>query len=237
MIRALVTSVLALALAGAAHGADELKVTLLGTGSPNPDIHRFSMSTLVEAGEQKLLFDAGRGSSMRLWQMQVPLGRIDAIFLTHYHSDHTIGLPDLWLTGWIGTPYGRRAPFVDHVLQRVGLDRVPDLSAFHRQQRLHLLPDRVRHHDRVAVEVHAQRGHDLGLGAEADRRAERLAGEHVGAVELAVDHAVEQHFPVGLRLERDVQALVLEVVLLVGDHQWRAVGELDEAELQHSFSG
>ena len=109
MIRALVAGVLALALAGVAHAADELKVTLLGTGSPNPDIHRFSMSTLVEAGEQKLLFDAGRGSSMRLWQLQVPLGRIDAIFLTHYHSDHTIGLPDLWLTGWIGTPYGRRA--------------------------------------------------------------------------------------------------------------------------------
>ena len=96
-----------LALPAVAADAD-LKVTLLGTGSPNPQPDRFSMSTLVEAGDTKLLFDAGRGSSIRLWQAGVSLGRIDAVFLTHYHSDHTIGLPDLLLTGWIDTPYGRR---------------------------------------------------------------------------------------------------------------------------------
>ena len=91
-----------------AQAAGDFKVTLLGTGSPNPSIERFSMSTLVEAGDTKLLFDAGRGSSIRLWQLGVPMGRLDAVFLTHFHSDHTIGLPDLWLTGWIDTPYGRR---------------------------------------------------------------------------------------------------------------------------------
>ena len=99
--------ILILTLPAVAADAD-LKVTLLGTGSPNPQPDRFSMSTLVEAGESKLLFDAGRGSSIRLWQAGVSLGRIDAVFLTHYHSDHTIGLPDLLLTGWIDTPYGRR---------------------------------------------------------------------------------------------------------------------------------
>src|SRR3982751_3585950 len=91
-----------------ARAADELKVTLLGTGSPNPQADRFSMSTLVEAGGTRLLIDAGRGSSVRLWQLGVSLGSIDAVFLTHFHSDHTIGLPDLWLTGWIDTPYGPR---------------------------------------------------------------------------------------------------------------------------------
>ena len=76
-------------LAGAvtlpARAADELKVTLLGTGSPNPQADRFSMSTLVEAGETRLLIDAGRGSSIRLWQLGVSLGSIDAVFLTHFH--------------------------------------------------------------------------------------------------------------------------------------------------------
>jgi ribonuclease Z len=91
-----------------AHAAGDFKVTLLGTGSPNPSIERFSMATLVEAGGQKLLFDVGRGSTIRLWQIGVPIGKIDAVFLTHLHSDHTIGLPDILLTGWIGTPYGRR---------------------------------------------------------------------------------------------------------------------------------
>lgn len=93
--------------------AQDFRVSLLGTGSPNPAIERFGMSTLVEAGPEKLIFDAGRGSSMRLWQLRVPIGSVNAVFISHFHSDHTIGLPDLWLTGWIQRPYGgRKTPFV-----------------------------------------------------------------------------------------------------------------------------
>jgi ribonuclease Z len=65
-------------------------------------------STLVVVNGQRLLFDAGRGATIRLWQMGVRIGSLDATFLTHFHSDHTNGLPDVWLTGWIGTPYGSR---------------------------------------------------------------------------------------------------------------------------------
>jgi ribonuclease Z len=108
LFRALLVA-LALLFTGWTYADDgEIKVTLLGTGSPNPSLERFSMSTLVTAGGQNLLFDAGRGSSIRLWQAGVPIGKLDAVFLTHYHSDHTVGLPDIWLTGWIDTPYGRR---------------------------------------------------------------------------------------------------------------------------------
>ncbi len=90
-----------------------IKVTLLGTGAPVPSIERFGPSILVEAGGQKLLFDCGRGASQRLWQLKIPLGQVDALFLTHLHSDHIVGIPDLWLTGWIPGVYGRRAhPFV-----------------------------------------------------------------------------------------------------------------------------
>ncbi|HTG21872.1 MAG TPA: MBL fold metallo-hydrolase [Reyranella sp.] len=87
---------------------DNFKVTLLGTGTPIPVPNRFGPSTLVEAGDQKLLFDAGRGASIRLHQLGVPLGRIDALLLTHYHSDHTAGIPDLWLTGWLEAYFGTR---------------------------------------------------------------------------------------------------------------------------------
>ena len=88
------------------------RVTLLGTGHPLPSIDRFGPSTLIEAGDQKLLFDAGRGATMRLWQLQIPLSRIDMLFLTHYHSDHTSGIPDLWLTGWLPPMWGqRKTPF------------------------------------------------------------------------------------------------------------------------------
>ncbi len=55
-----------------------------------------------------MLIDCGRGASLRLWQSHVPLGAITAVFLTHLHSDHIVGLPDLWLTGWLPPPFGHR---------------------------------------------------------------------------------------------------------------------------------
>lgn len=90
----------------------EFTVTLLGTGSPAVSIERFGPSTLVEAGGRKLVFDAGRGASIRLGQLGIELGEVDAIFLTHFHSDHVNGLADIWLTGWT-YPAGKRrtAPF------------------------------------------------------------------------------------------------------------------------------
>lgn len=86
-----------------------IKVTLLGTGAPIPLIERFGPAILVEAGGQKLLFDCGRGAAQRLWQLKIPLGQIDGLFLTHLHSDHVVGIPDLWLTGWIPAVFGKRA--------------------------------------------------------------------------------------------------------------------------------
>jgi ribonuclease BN (tRNA processing enzyme) len=86
----------------------EFRVTLLGTASPAPRVNRFGPSTLVEAGGQVLLFDAGRGVPIRMGQIKIPIGRIEALFLTHFHSDHTSGIPDIWLTGWLGPVFGRR---------------------------------------------------------------------------------------------------------------------------------
>jgi ribonuclease Z len=93
--------------------ADDFTVTLLGTGMPVPSPDRFGNSTLIEAGGQRLIFDVGRGATIRLWQKQIPLGSIDAHFLTHLHSDHINGLSDLWLSGWIQTAFGgRKKPFL-----------------------------------------------------------------------------------------------------------------------------
>lgn len=68
---------------------------------------RFGPSILVEAGNEKLIFDCGRGAAQRLDQLNVPFSAITALFLTHLHSDHTVGIPDLWLTGWV---MGRATP-------------------------------------------------------------------------------------------------------------------------------
>lgn len=89
-----------------------LRVTLLGTGNPRPLLERFGPSTLVESlGEKpgRLVVDTGRGITTRLWQLGEAkmLANVDCVLLTHLHSDHVVGLPDLWLTGWL---FGREKP-------------------------------------------------------------------------------------------------------------------------------
>src|SRR5689334_12651317 len=58
--------------------AQQFKVTLLGTGSPEPRMDRFGPSILVEAGDTKLLFDCGRGAAQRIGQLKIPFTDIDA---------------------------------------------------------------------------------------------------------------------------------------------------------------
>jgi ribonuclease Z len=85
---------------------------------PLPD--RFGPSTLVQAGGQSLLFDAGRGVPVRLYQLGVSMSKVDPLFITHFHSDHVSGLPDVWLSGWLGGPWARRTTPL-HVIGPVGL--------------------------------------------------------------------------------------------------------------------
>ena len=83
--------------------SDAIVITLLGTGNPRPTLERFGPAILVEAGQEKILIDAGRGSTIRLFECGSArlLSGITAVLLTHLHSDHVVGLPDVWLTGWI----------------------------------------------------------------------------------------------------------------------------------------
>jgi len=81
--------------------APSIKVTLIGTGNPQPNMEHFGPSILVEAGSETLLFDAGRGCLQRLYQINLSYDKLDALFFTHLHSDHIVGFPDLWLTGWL----------------------------------------------------------------------------------------------------------------------------------------
>ena len=75
-------------------------VTTLGTGAPVLDPNRFSQSILVEAAGHQLLFDTGRGAVLRLVQAGVQPAVVSQLFFTHYHSDHTVGFADFWLSSW-----------------------------------------------------------------------------------------------------------------------------------------
>ena len=80
-----------------------IHVTLLGTASGPPvRLNRYQVSTLVEANGERLLFDCGRGTTLRLAQAGIPLDGVTKVFLTHLHSDHIVGLPDLYLSPWAG---------------------------------------------------------------------------------------------------------------------------------------
>lgn len=99
---------------------DGLHVILCGTGSPLPDPDRSGPCTLVVAGKQMFLIDAGSSAGRRIGQMMVPLARLDAAFLTHFHSDHIDGLGEVMMLRWAAS--GRKAPLP--VYGPVGVERV-----------------------------------------------------------------------------------------------------------------
>lgn len=77
------------------------EVVTLGTGMPRPDPLAAGPATAVIVGERVFLFDAGRAVLQQLAAAGLPRSGPTATFLTHLHSDHTVGLPDLILTSWV----------------------------------------------------------------------------------------------------------------------------------------
>ena len=80
---------------------DVLRITLLGTGIPNPQINAFGTSTLVEAGDERVMIDCGRGTVIRMSQVGLGVGHVDTIILSHYHSDHLPVFLTMAMTGSI----------------------------------------------------------------------------------------------------------------------------------------
>jgi ribonuclease Z len=101
------------ALGARGAGDDDIRLTFLGTGAPRPSLERYGPAILVEAGEHRVLVDAGPGVRERLFQAGgfELLTSVDHILVTHLHFDHTISVPGLWLAGWL---FGRSEPMRVH---------------------------------------------------------------------------------------------------------------------------
>lgn len=94
--------------------ASTTRVVLLGTGNPPVDPDRSGPATAVVVNDTPYLIDMGAGLVRRAKSAVVDKGvagldplKLRVVFVTHLHSDHTVGYPDLWLTPWV---LGRRAP-------------------------------------------------------------------------------------------------------------------------------
>ena len=77
-----------------------IRLTLLGTGTPTPLLHRAGSSYLVTLGEETLLFDCGPGCVRRLLENGVSPTHITHLFLTHLHYEHCVDYGYLVLSRW-----------------------------------------------------------------------------------------------------------------------------------------
>ena len=91
----------------ARHKSSGTTVVMLGTGMPRPDPECFGPATAVVYNGRVFLFDAGVGVMRRMAAAGLSIRGPEAVFITHLHSDHTLGYPDLILTTWV---MGRRTP-------------------------------------------------------------------------------------------------------------------------------
>lgn len=131
-----VLALLAFILTAAAH-AEQTQVVLLGTGNPPADPDRSGPATAIVVNGTPYLVDFGAGVVRRAKSAAVDRGiaaldpvKLRVVFLTHLHSDHTVGYPDLILTPWV---LGRRVPLevfgpsgirhmTEHVLEAYSAD-------------------------------------------------------------------------------------------------------------------
>lgn len=142
--------------------ADGLHVGLCGSGSPMPDPTRAGPCVAVIAGRDLFVVDSGSGSTRNLLLMNLPPPRVEAAFLTHYHSDHIADLGELMLQHWAGG--ATRTPLP--VYGPAGLDRVvkgfQDAYALDRGYR-------IAHHGAAVVPPSGFGGAPYVFSADPDR--------------------------------------------------------------------
>lgn len=167
----LITSFTTLSVTAQPARADQTQVILLGTGMPYPDPKAAGPATAVVVGKRVFLFDAGVGVTRQMNAAGLPNTGPEAAFITHLHSDHTLGYPDLILTSWI---MRRTAPFP--VYGPHGLRRMTQLLLAAYSEDIHVRTYGLEREVAGAyrVDVHEIGVHEIRKGVVYDRDGVRV---------------------------------------------------------------
>jgi len=181
-----------------------MRATLLGTGTPtNP--HRFQSAVLVEIGNNKLLFDAGRGTVHQMYQAGVGINLVNPVFITHHHFDHINDLFDVIISSAM---QGR-----DHELKIYGPSGTKQIV------------------NALLEQVYAQ---DIRFRIEEDKDIRRRGGSWDERPEAISQVGVRDVEP-GLIAETDQWKVFADFVVHgdfahVPDFEWRCLGYRVEAQ-------
>lgn len=77
-----------------------ISITMLGTGSPRPDLERSGPSQVLHIGDTPILIDCGEGTTTQLLKAGIKPENVTCLFMTHLHSDHFFGYGQFLLGGW-----------------------------------------------------------------------------------------------------------------------------------------
>lgn len=161
---------------------DGLHVAVCGAGGPLPDAVRSGPCLAIIAGERLFVIDAGSNGVRNLARMRYPIGAIEAVFLTHFHSDHIDGLGELMTLRWVQGSHQEQLP----VYGPTGVEQVVD--GFNRAYALDARY-RTDHHGEAVVPNSGagMQAHNLGPGGGDKLRTIDL-GAGLRVTPFSVDH-------------------------------------------------
>jgi ribonuclease Z len=158
---------------------------VLGSGMPVPDPERAGPAYAVVLNDRTFLFDAGSGVMRRVAAAGLPIDGVTRLFLTHLHSDHTLGLPDVMLTTWV---MGRKSSM--EIVGPPGTARMTDalLSAW--SEDIHVRTDGLERGQRDGQRVHVTESRGGVVYDSAGVRITALTVPH-GDWETALAYVIE----------------------------------------------
>jgi len=151
-----------------------LALILLGTGYPRPDANHAGPATAVIAGDKWFLVDAGRGTTMRVAGTSLQYEAMRAVFITHLHSDHTAGLPDVFITSW---QFGRKTTPLQ-LYGPAGIKGLADAMLQFFAYDIHVRRDLVEHHPAAGATIRTHVVHEGVVYDDGEVRVTAFKVEH-----------------------------------------------------------